>query len=307
MSDEPTKTRLTPVQRRMVESSVKIATEEAKQITYQHTVLCQTCLPYRDPGAAIRVWERHQGQVSLSLEAGRVAHPESERFVELGLPFGTKARLILHYLNAEAIKTSSPIIAVANSLTAFVQRLQGREPTGPEIRKFKEQLSRLAAATIRLAVFQEQRAFQVNSQIVSAFDLWFPKDANQRVLWPSTVQLSNEYFGSLITHAVPLDERAIASLAHSAMALDVYCWLAQRLHRVKGGQFIPWTALHQQFGQGYKQIRQFRTAFLKVLKLVKLAYPAARVKANREGLLLGNSPPPIQKRLILIPPPKPER
>ena len=59
-----------------------------------------------------------------------------------------------------------------------------------------------------------------------------PKDADQRVLWPSTVTLSADYFASLQQHAVPLDPRAIAALAGSALALDVYVWLAQRLHRI---------------------------------------------------------------------------
>ena len=31
-----------------------------------HTVLCQTCLPYRDPGEA-RIWERRQVAVFLAL------------------------------------------------------------------------------------------------------------------------------------------------------------------------------------------------------------------------------------------------
>ena len=61
--------------------------------------------------------------------------------------------------------------------------------------------------------------------------------------------MSLDYFESLTRHAVPLDERAIAALAHSAMALDVYCWLAQRLHRIPEGkpQFVPWAALFEQF------------------------------------------------------------
>jgi len=48
------------------------------------------------------------------------------------------------------------------------------------------------------------------------------------------------HFVSLQKHAVPLDERALAALSHSAMALDIYAWLAQRLHRVPRGrpQFI---------------------------------------------------------------------
>ena len=74
--------------------------------------------------------------------------------------------------------------------------------------------------------------------------LWFEKDESQRVLWPSTLRLSLDYYESLTRFAVPLDERAIAALAHSAMALDIYCWLAQRLHRIPEGksQLVPWTS-----------------------------------------------------------------
>jgi len=75
--------------------------------------------------------------------------------------------------------------------------------------------------------------------IVQAFDLWFPKNENQRILWSSMVRLSEEYFRTLCAHAVPLDERAFANLSNSAMGLDIYMWLAQRLHRVTKPQFIP--------------------------------------------------------------------
>lgn len=49
---------------------------------------------------------------------------------------------------------------------------------------------------------------------------------------------------------MPLDERAVAALSHSAMGLDIYAWLSQRLHRVdpRKPAFIPWTALKGQFG-----------------------------------------------------------
>jgi hypothetical protein len=291
---------LSRIKRRMVDSHVAIAADPPEKIAYQHTVLCQTVLPYRNPGDEIREWQRDQGNVSLLVEAGRAKDPNSGKWVKLGLPFGPKVRLVLHYLNTEAIKTGSPTVEVEDSMTAFVSRIQRYAPNGQEIRTFKDQLTRLSAATLRLAVRAEDRILQVNSQIITAFDLWFSKDDKQRVLWPSTVRLSEEYFKSLMEHAVPLDERAIAGLSHSAMALDVYCWLAQRLHRVKGGQFIPWTALQEQFGQGYKQIRQFRAAFKKALRHVLLHYPAARVTANKEGMLLANSSPPVQKRIVLV-------
>jgi hypothetical protein len=40
--------------------------------------------------------------------------------------------------------------------------------------------------------------------------------------------LSLDYWESLKAHAVPLDEGHIARLSHSALALDIYSWLANR-------------------------------------------------------------------------------
>jgi len=45
---------LTLVEKRSIEASVSIATEALKQLAFQHTVLCQTCMPYRDPGDEVR-------------------------------------------------------------------------------------------------------------------------------------------------------------------------------------------------------------------------------------------------------------
>jgi hypothetical protein len=80
--------------------------------------------PYRDPGPATRVWERLNGKAHLEVLAGKAMHPEKGRLVELSLPFGPKPRLILAHLNAEALRTASPEIEVASSLTAFVRRLR---------------------------------------------------------------------------------------------------------------------------------------------------------------------------------------
>ena len=298
---------VTPIKRRMIESSVEIMGQPiADDFLYQHTLFCQTVLPYRDPGPHVRIWEREQGQVSLSLEAGRIKDPES-RFVPVGLPFGPAARLILCHLNTEALRRGSPSIEVEGSMTAFVHRLQGRHPTGPEIRRFKDQVARLSAALIRMAVARENRAFQINATIIDKFELWKDKSEDGQGTFPSVIYLSPQYFESLQSHAVPLDERAIAAIAHNAMALDVYCWMAQRLHRVdpKRGQFLAWANLHEQFGQGYKLIRQFRAAFLNVLTMVKAQYPAAKFGTDQGGMMLFNSPPPVQRRAVLVDAPEP--
>lgn len=288
------------VKARLIEGALDIRSNPPDEISYQHSVLCQTGLPYRHTEE--RRWEKRNGRVMLEVEAGRAYHPDKEEFFDLPLPFGPKARLILIHLNSEAIRTQSKVIEVEDSLTAFVRHLQsGREPNGLEIRKFKDQLSALSAASIRMATAVEGRAFQVNTNIVHKFDLWFPKNHNQRVLWPSTVELGGDYFDTLVHHAVPLDQRAVCALSHSAMGLDVYQWLAQRLCRIypKSDALVTWVNLQQQFGADYKRIRKFREVFISALKDVLTQYPSAAVVPTGEGLILKNSPPPIRRSKLI--------
>ena len=286
---------LSPIQTRLVNASHDIAMNDPEGITYHHTVFCQTGLPYRNPGENVRLWEHKQGKAILEVSAGRVINPSTFEFVNVGLPFGPKPRLILTHLNSQALKTGSPVIEVESSLTAFVKRL-GLDGNGRDIRSIKDHLSRLSAATIRIGFVAENRAVQVNTQIVKAFDLWFQKNDRQRVLWPSTVQLSDDYFQSLVNHAVPLDERAVSALSHSAMALDVYAWLAQRLHRLKQPQFITWVALKEQFGYHYDRMRDFNRVFRHTLMIVHSQYPDARFQINGKGMTLQHSPPPVRSR-----------
>jgi hypothetical protein len=128
------------------------------------------------------------------------------------------------------------------------------------------------------------------------------------VLWPSTVQLPADYFQSLTKHAVPLDEGAIRVLAHSAMALDIYAWLAQRLHRIDPGKpaFIPWTALKTQFGWHYDRIRDFRRVFERTLRLVHTQYRATRFETDERGLTLWHSSPPVKGRIAIVARPLPQ-
>ena len=298
----PIPTPKSKVQRRAIKASVDIQMDPPEEVAFQHTVLCQTSMPYRDPGADIRIWKRDQGIAVLEIQAGRVFHPEKEDFVDLSLPFGSKPRLVLSHLNAEALKQGSPIIKIEETMTAFIRRILGFSPNGQQIRAFKDHLGRLSAAIIRLAVCAEERAVQVDSKIVTAFDLWFSKNEQQRVLWPSTIRLSEDYFNSLQKHAVPLDERALSALSHSAMALDIYAWLAQRLHRIPEGrpQFIPWTAVKDQFGQGYKRMNKFKEIFRIAMKQVLIQYTVANIEGDNRGLTLRNSPPPISKKLYLV-------
>jgi len=309
----------TPIQQRLIDGSALVENGTAGDILYQHTVLCQTCLPFRDPGDEARTWERLNGLVHLKILAGEAMHPEQGHLVPVGLPFGPKARMILMHINQQALRQKTPEILIQDTLSKFVRKTLNLAPHGRNMRIVKDQLARLSAASIRLGVVKDGHALTVNSQIVTAFDIWFPKDERQRVLWPSTVRLSLDYWESLKAHAVPLDEDHIARLSHSALALDIYAWLANRLHRIPANRpvLVPWIALHAQFGQGYARTKKFREVFRVALKEVLTLYKTARIDDDQErkpariylqagqlvrreppakGLTLYNSPPPVSRR-----------
>lgn len=293
---------LSVIQQRLLDLGTDIATNPPDELAFSHTILCQCALPASKPNPETLVWEKQQGRATLLVEAGKAINPGTGHFEQLPLPYGPKARLLLMHLNSEAVRRQSPVIPVEDTMTAFFRRLMGRVQDGREIRRLKAQLSSLSSAQFRMSISSPESMLQVNTQIVGAFNLWLEKEDNQRVLWPSTLKLSLDYYDSLTKFAVPLDERAIAMLSHSALALDIYCWLAQRLHRVPENrpQLVPWVSLYEQFGQSYTRLRKFREFFVFMLPQIEAAYPDAQFDLDERGMTLFNSAPPVKKRLIQV-------
>jgi len=61
-----------------------------------------------------------------------------------------------------------------------------------------------------MATVVEGRSLQVNSQLVSKFDILLKKDNySQRVLWPETVELTTDFFNTLRDHAGPAGPAAL--------------------------------------------------------------------------------------------------
>jgi hypothetical protein len=290
---------LTAPQQRLFQVPEK-ETEEG--ILYQHSVLCHTCLPYRDPGAGLRRWHAKNGFLTLEVEAGRAFDARAQAFIDVGLPFGPKPRLVLCHLNAEALRTGSPVIELEQSLTGFVRRTLGLDVHGRNIRVVREQLTRLAASDFRIGRCDADHSITVQGRILNGLTLWTPQDQSQRLLWPTQVQFSQDYFESLTQHAVPLNETAVSRLSHTAMGLDAYVWLAQRLHRIDPQKkaFVSWHSLSQQFGSGYAEVRGFRRVFKRTLAQVKVVYPHANFSLDADGMRLSHSRPPVARRLLSL-------
>lgn len=113
---------------------------------------------------------------------------------------------------------------------------------------------------------------------------WHPKRSEQRALWDSTLELSEDFAREILGAPVPIDMRVFHALSKSPLAMDVYTWLTYRMFvlRRSGRPFvlIPWEGLKMQFGSGYADTAQglynFKEKFKKRLREVLTFYPEAR-------------------------------
>jgi hypothetical protein len=210
------------------------------------------------------------------------------------VPYGALPRLALAWVSTYAKRHGTREIPIGDSAAEFLRIMGIEGDDGRRYSTLRKQMNALAACRLQLGY--KGRTF--NGQPVDQFDAWLSnRETGQRALWPGVMLLSDNFFHELAENAVPLDNRALHALKGSALALDVYAWLAHRLHRIDGRPVILyWTNLREQFGQEYQgknANKDFKTAFLAALRAVLAVYPQAKVKQVTGGLMLMASPPPI--------------
>jgi hypothetical protein len=124
-------------------------------------------------------------------------------------------------------------------------------------------------------------------------------DPDQPSLWQEKVRLDDGFLRSLREHPVPVREEAIRVIGTRSMAIDIYIWLAYRLHVLAKPTPISWLSIHTQFGAGFKHVRQMKPTFIDALSLALAVYPEAKVEIEGEGLVLYPSRPAVPKSLGL--------
>jgi Plasmid encoded RepA protein len=258
-------------------------------MVFTHSVLCQVGLPRaRVEG---REFLRQSGAAWLCVQAGYL--DEGRGPILQPVPYGVIPRLTFAWASTFAVRHKERAIPMGDSAAEFL-RILGMASDGRRYSALRMQIHATAAARLQLGF----KGRTYNGQPIQQFDAWVADRASdQRALWPGVMLLSEDYYGSLLESAVPLDNRALQALKGSSLALDVYAWLAHRLHRIEGrGVVLHWKPLREQFAQEYTgkdPDKDFKKKFLVALKKVLVVYPQARVKPVCGGLLLIGSPPPI--------------
>lgn len=256
---------------------------------FMHAVMCQVGLPRAKVDG--ERFMRQSGAAWVNVQAGFL--DEGNGPVLQPVPYGPMPRLALAWVSTYAKRHGSREIPIGDSAAEFL-RLMDMDDQGARYATLRKQMNALAACRLQLGY----KGRTYNGQPVEQFDAWVSnRETGQRALWPGVVVLSDHYFRELVDNAVPLDNRALHALKGSALALDVYAWLAHRLHRIEGRPVILyWTNMREQFGQEYQgknADKDFKREFLKCLRAVLAVYPQAQVKQVTGGLMLMASPPPI--------------
>lgn len=218
---------------------------------------------------------------------------------DIGLPYGSMPRLILAWMGTEAVKTQERELVLGDNMTDFMRQL-GLVPYGGRwgtITRLKDQTRRLLNCGITCSYTSEHlngtNEASAKMLVAEESDFWWPVANNvdeQRSLFKSTIKLSERFFNEIISHPVPVDMRTLNQLKRSPMALDIYAWLTWRMSYLNKATTIPWEGLQAQFGAGYPMTTRGRLAFKekfnKHLKSVLVYYSAAKVEANKNGLLI---------------------
>ncbi len=146
---------------------------------------------------------------------------------------------------------------------------------------------------------QGNRTGLVNQNILDT--AMFVDDENsQGSLFVERAKLSEMFFEQLQRHPVPIEEAAIKAISNNSMAIDVYCWLAYRLHVLQTPTPISWKALYAQFGAGISRLDKFRACFRSTLELAMSVYPEAKVEVEGRGLKLYPSRPPVSAKVVSL-------
>jgi hypothetical protein len=284
----------TEASRAVVEAAAGYLSSEDTDIGYLFSGWAQAALPHRRlPDDA--AWQVTTDRVTLIVQPGLRPGPDGQP-ISIGVPYGSRARLILLYLQTEAVRMNSRNVELGRSLHAWLRRLE-IPIGGKQMAAVRDQAERISRCRLSFQIKQGSRTGLVNQHILDT-SMFIEDESAQGGLFVEQASLSQSFFDELKKHPVPIEEAAVRQIANNSVALDVYCWLAYRLHSLDLPITVSWKALHAQFGRSVARLDHFKDHFRSALALATSVYPQASVEEadSGTGLILRPSKPPVAPR-----------
>ena len=294
-----------PVKREDAESvGVELWTDDNERVVYHHSIMMMCFLPQKCLPTHQRDYVVRHGQAALRIEAGTLIDPgKVGQFKQLPVPYGSRARIVLPYINAYAIRHRTRTVDLGRSLREFITRI-GLSFDGRRGVQITEQVQALAAAHLVLGLWEQDRAHAHLATIADEVSFWIEKDSRQRSLWEPVMVLSQRYYDSITERPVPLDMGHLVKLARSPRRMDVYAWLTYRTAQIAKGRkvHVRLGALQPVFAPDVESPRLFKQRFIQDMKAIAGVYSGFRASVEGQVLVLERSPPPVARReSILLP------
>lgn len=250
-------------------------------------------------------FERVNGNLTVTLSAPN----------NIGLPYGTHARLIILYICTEIVKSNGGTINLGKSLKDFVVNGLGRNWTtgkNGSAKIWREQLISVISLTITITetVGSARRSGLKldKSSIIKKMDLWWDKESSE--ITDSTLEVDQDFADLLLNHAVPLHRDAYMNLCetNSPLAMDVYSFLTYRAYTLEESGLsqarMAWIELMKQTGTGLVKMSRFIEDFEIAIERVKRVWPGLNCScADKDYFVLYRSTPHVSPNLFGKPQP----
>jgi len=283
-------------------------------VSFLHKGFCIAGLPLRRPKDTLEPWNRRDGRFSITVEPARFTLP-CGKSIEVGVPYGPKARLLAMWLATEARdphRRGSERWIEMGRITEWL-RAVGLPVTGGDrgsIGPTKDQLVRLAFPIFTMFlkgddaghVFKRETLIEAGAFHDDDLELW-ASGRHSAMRWPTGLMLSHNAHERFTQHSIPIPTVRLRQVANNAMAIDLLVYLCYRLPLISRGEseLLNWRDLMAQFGSSEFTSR-FKQAFSESIRRTLDAYPEANVEMTGEGLLLRHSDPAdLRRAFVAIP------
>jgi hypothetical protein len=292
-----------------VEAAAAALAAENGSVEVAYGSYAVAALPHKNPAhrGSASEWRQALDGVEYHFTGG--AYPDGG---PIGVPYGSKSRLIMLYLQTECVRSKSRVIGLDSSLYTHMKAINASPPSGGmSYRMFVEHARRVSACA--LGTISDGGAARASSPIVTGVvradagnslgdllhqrrrkDEGYLHDPHEHN-FPTYTVLSEQFVESFMLNPIRLWAPALALLGNNSAALDIYLWLCGKLPQLGQATFVSWQELQLWFGSGYRQTRQMKPAFLDALWLALAVYPEASVQRTPDGVVLHPSPDPVAR------------
>lgn len=188
--------------REVIDAAAHYLADEDSGLGFVYSGWAQCALPHRRL-ANDAPWQIASDRIRLVVQPGLKPVGNDGTLESVGVPFGSHARLIMLFLQTEAIRTGSREVELGASLRKWMERV-GIQPGGSAFRSVRDQAERISRCRLTFHIAGNGRTSALVNQSLVENALFIEEGTNgQERLSLEVAKLSEGYYEQLRKHPVP--------------------------------------------------------------------------------------------------------